>query len=92
MEKRSEQVHSRESSATLQLTVSLLYQKPHLGFVKRNKKVIMILKHISGMLCLLISYSKFTRPGCSNKLHFYTTSDKIMKILWQLNAGCLFCT
>ena len=25
MEKRSEQVHSRESSATLQLTVSLLY-------------------------------------------------------------------
>ena len=65
MEKRSEQVHSRESSATLQLTVSLLYQKPHLGFVKRNKKVIMmektlILKHISGMLCLLISYNKFT--------------------------------
>ena len=64
MEKRSEQVHSRESSATLQLTVSLLYQKPHLGFVKRNKKVIMmektlILKHISEMLCLLISYSKF---------------------------------
>ena len=52
----------------------------------------LILKHISGMLCLLISYSKFTRPGCSNKLHFYTTSDKIMKILWQLNAGCLFCT
>ena len=42
MEKRSEQVHSRESSATLQLTVSLLYQKPHLGFVKRNKKVIMM--------------------------------------------------
>jgi hypothetical protein len=39
-----------------------------LGFVKRNKKVIMmektlILKHISGMLCLLISYSKFTRTG-----------------------------
>lgn len=26
MEKRSEQVHSRESSATLQLTVSLLYR------------------------------------------------------------------
>jgi hypothetical protein len=37
-----------------------------LGFVKRDKKVIMmektlILKHISRMLCLLISYSKFTR-------------------------------
>lgn len=30
MEKRSEQVHSRESSATLQLTVSLLYQIEHL--------------------------------------------------------------
>ena len=28
MRKRSGQVHSRESSATLQLTVSLLYQNP----------------------------------------------------------------
>ena len=41
-------------------------EKSHLGFVKRDKKVIMmektlILKHISRMLCLLISYSKFTR-------------------------------
>ena len=73
MRKRSGQVHSRESSATLQLTVSLLYQKPHLGFVKRNKKVIMmektlILKHISGMLCLLISYSKFTRTETEGAL------------------------
>ena len=31
MRKRSGQVHSRESSATLQLTVSLLYRKAALG-------------------------------------------------------------
>ena len=34
MEKRSEQVHSRESSATLQLTVSLLY--PEQGIYEYN--------------------------------------------------------
>ena len=28
----------------------------------------MILKHISGMLCLLISYSKFTRPKVPHRL------------------------
>lgn len=42
--------------------------KNHIWGFKKNKKVIMvektlILKHISGMLCLLISYSKFTRPN-----------------------------
>ena len=31
MRKRSGQVYSRESSATLQLTVSLLYQQAHVG-------------------------------------------------------------
>ena len=88
MEKRSEQVHSRESSATLQLTVSLLYQKPHLGFVKRNKKVIMmektlILKHISGMLCLLISYSKFTRTKVIFELNFKPIRDILI-----IQKGC----
>ena len=33
MRKRSGQVHSRESSATLQLTVSLLYRKLDLGII-----------------------------------------------------------
>ena len=28
----------------------------------------LILKHISGMLCLLISYSKFTRTNIKNML------------------------
>lgn len=43
MRKRSGQVHSRESSATLQLTVSLLYPIPGVRFaivgnIKYNRK------------------------------------------------------
>ena len=37
----------------------------------------LILKHISGMLCLLISYSKFTRPSAAAGL----TVRKIRAIL-----------
>ena len=37
----------------------------------------LILKHISGMLCLLISYSKFTRTFCPGKL---TVRGKIIII------------
>ena len=42
-------------------------EESHLGFVKERKEGIMvkktlILKQISGMLCLLNSYSKFTQP------------------------------
>ena len=40
MEKRSEQVHSRESSATLQLTVSLLYldERPVLDIYRKVRE------------------------------------------------------
>mgnify|MGYP007073651065 CR=1 FL=1 len=43
MRKRSEQIHGRESSATLQLTVSLLYPIPGVRFaivgnIKYNRK------------------------------------------------------
>ena len=44
MEKRSEQVHSRESSATLQLTVSLLY--PPLQILLPVSKVFAIINII----------------------------------------------
>lgn len=65
-------------------------EKSHLGFVK---KVIMmektlILKHISGMLYLLISYSKFTRPFALNNEYNY---DIIMPI-HRLNNMTLLCT
>ena len=36
MRKRSEQIHGRESSATLQLTVSLLYQTPTMSIDKHK--------------------------------------------------------
>ena len=38
MRKRSGQVHSRESSATLQLTVSLLYHADNRGLYTKGKK------------------------------------------------------
>ena len=38
MRKQSGQVHSRESSATLQLTVSLLYQKEFCDTIKTKKE------------------------------------------------------
>ena len=54
---------------TVELTFEIFshVKKSHLGFVKESKKVIMmekslILRQILGMLCLLISYSKFTQP------------------------------
>jgi len=37
----------------------------------------LILKHISGMLCLLISYSKFTRTKDHTKLKRIVKCDKI---------------
>jgi len=37
----------------------------------------LILKHISGILCLLISYSKFTRSHSKNSLIYATASVKV---------------
>lgn len=42
MRKRSGQVYSRESSATLQLTVSLLYQKVSISLLMSDGNVIII--------------------------------------------------
>lgn len=65
-------------------------EKSHLGFVK---KVIMmektlILKHISGMLYLLISYSEFIRPLPLNNGYNYD----ILKLIYRLNNMTLLCT
>ena len=47
MRKRSGQVHSRESSATLQLTVSLLYpQKMYLLLVDAMKYIIIAQRYV----------------------------------------------
>ena len=41
----------------------------------------LILKHISGMLCLLISYSKFTRTKCRiyGTFHYFFGIMKVSK-------------
>lgn len=48
MRKRSEQVYSRESSATLQLTVSLLYQ---------IRKIVLLFSSVSIMICSYLTQS-----------------------------------
>ena len=46
MRKQSGQIHSRESSATLQLTVSLLYQRSAKDIVCNEKKYYYLDKEI----------------------------------------------
>ena len=52
MRKQSGQVHSRESSATLQLTVSLLYPLAVKNFTPSLDNVILFIKHPERSLIL----------------------------------------
>ncbi|WP_455721379.1 hypothetical protein, partial [Agathobacter sp.] len=65
-------------------------KESYLGFIIKNKKIIMIetslvLKQIFGILCLLISYSKFTLPVALPDLkgdNSYYNNTEIDESVW----------
>ena len=77
MRKRSGQVHSRESSATLQLTVSLLYQNIYEVYQLMSFRCIMSLSYMVTFLCNVFVQIHYTSESPVRFL-FYEKSCKVV--------------
>ena len=80
MRKRSGQVHSRESSATLQLTVSLLYQNIYEVYQLMSFRCIMSLSYRVTFLCTVFVQIHYTSESHVRFLFYEKVVSGVYKV------------